>query len=538
MPEGKREIETGQESGRPAVGPSSRTGPLKDPRLIGFLAGFAGVLLIGVIAAAGLSALSSHPTPTLVPSALPPSERASLPSLEEAEQVTAPTSTLEPPATITSSPSPTSTRAAPISYTVQAGDTLFDIALAYGVSVETLQTANELGGETLLLGQVLVIPPGPLPTRTPRVEGGMIIHTVSSGETLIGIANRYSVTIEAIQESNGLTSDIIQPGWELEIPARIEEELLATLAPSPARLWQPSILEGDLDAAYPLSTSGARFNVHYQPDSPAARAPDQPVRRVDVALSHIEDKLGVSLEGGFDVYFAGSLFAPDNEALRGRTFSSQRKSFLLDDGSGTPEEREYIMTHELTHLVAWNTLGQPSSVMLHEGLAVYTGIEMMEAAGFMPLGQFCAAYQQNGRLPSLSGDRAYLGHIRDLDLYYTAGCFVTYLLEEYGVTDFQRLFSSGDYVGIYGKTFGQLEDTWLADLQREAGDLTVEPDDLTASIDAVAAAYDLLFLDFDGTPVQMQAYRELDRARITLLQGRLDASHEHLDTFHTLIGHE
>jgi LysM repeat protein len=491
-----------------------------------------------VIAAAGLSALYSNPTPTLVPSALPPSDRASHPSSEEGAQVTIPTSTSEPLAARPSSPSPTPTRAAPISHTVQTGDTLFDIALAHGVSVETLQTANELGGETLLPGQVLVVPAGPLPTRTPRVEAGMIIHTVSSGETLIGIAQRYNVTIEAIQESNALTSEIIQPGWELEIPSRAEEGPLATPAPSPARLWQPSILEGDLDAAYPLSIPGARFNVHYQPDTPAARAPDQIVRRVDAALSHIEETIEVSLDDGFDVYVAGSLFAPDNEALRGRTFSSQRKSFLLDDGSGTAKEREYIVTHELTHLVAWNTLGKPSSVMLHEGLAVYTGIEMMEAAGFMPLKQFCAAYQQSGTLPSLSGDRAYLGHIRDLDLYYTAGCYVTYLIEEYGLPDFKRLFSSGDYIGIYGKTFRQLEDAWLTALQTEAGDLAIDPDDLKASIDAVAAAYDLLFLDFDGTPVQMQAYRDLDRARIALLQGRLGASHEHLDTFHALMGNE
>jgi hypothetical protein len=275
--------------------------------------------------------------------------------------------------------------------------------------------------------------------------------------------------------------------------------------------------------------------MHYQPDTPAARAPNRVAALIESALNHIESKLQVTLEGHFDAYVAGSLFAPDDMALRGRSFSSQRRNFYLYDDTGTPDERRYIITHELTHLVIWNTVGRPSSVMLHEGLAVYTGVEAMEAAGFIPLPHFCAAYHQAGALPRLSGGRAYLGHIRDLDLYFAAGCLVRHLIETYGIEDFKDLFTSGSYQRIYGRALTQLEAEWIETLEPLGDELAFNPDDLVTHVVEVTDAYDRLFANFSGTPSQMTAYRELDQARIAVLQGRFDETREHLDEFERLL---
>jgi LysM repeat protein len=527
----------------------------RDPRLIGFLVGFGGVSLIGLIVVVALGVLRDTPSPTLVPTIAPISERVTVvPSASGTPAGGAtpsplsrdlPTPTSLP---VSTKPSPTPSRAEPLRYTVREGDTLFDIALAHSVSVETIQAANELEGETITPGQVLTIPTGPLPTPTPYVEGDLIVHTVSSGETLIGIAEHYSVTVEAILAANDLDSEVIQPGWELRIPVSVTPAAPAAGTPTEAapiattttvaRPWQPSILEGDLETGYPLTVEGERFTMHYQPDTPAARAPNRVAALVESALNHVENKLQVTLEGHFDVYVAGSLFAPPDSALRGRSFSSQRRNFYLYDDTGTPDERRYIITHELTHLVIWNTVGRPSSVMLHEGLAVYTGVEAMEAAGFIPLSHFCAAYQQAGQLPRVSGGRDYLGHIRDLDLYFAAGCFVEHLIETYGVQDFKQLFTSGDYAGIYGRTLTQLEAEWVETLDAVGDDLTFAPDDLVTFVGEVADAYDRLFADFGGTPAGMAAYRELDQARIAVLQGRFDEARSHLDEFEELLKSE
>lgn len=87
-----------------------------------------------------------------------------------------PTPTLSTVRLVTPLPRPTSTAAAlptlvlpqatplptatPILYTVRAGDTLIDIAHRYGVSVEALRAANgNIAPERLQIGQLLIIPP-------------------------------------------------------------------------------------------------------------------------------------------------------------------------------------------------------------------------------------------------------------------------------------------------------------------------------------------------------------------------------------------
>ncbi len=89
--------------------------------------------------------------PALSPS---PGSTVALPPMSTLVVVRVPTPTSIP----TPMPSPT-----PIIYVVQPGDTLFGIALKYGVSVSALQEANGITDPTLLqVGQELVIPaPGP-----------------------------------------------------------------------------------------------------------------------------------------------------------------------------------------------------------------------------------------------------------------------------------------------------------------------------------------------------------------------------------------
>ncbi len=62
-------------------------------------------------------------------------------------------------------------------------------------------------------------PPSAEPTPTPAPTP--LVHRVRRGETLTGIAERYSVTIEAIRKANGLQDpNLIVVGQLLVIPAR------------------------------------------------------------------------------------------------------------------------------------------------------------------------------------------------------------------------------------------------------------------------------------------------------------------------------
>ena len=79
-------------------------------------------------------------------------------------------------------------------YTVSAGDTLFDIAERYHITADTLVWSNDLGDnpDLLRLGQQLIILP---------VNG--VLHTVAPGDTLDTIAKKYSVQV----------SDIVGYAW-------------------------------------------------------------------------------------------------------------------------------------------------------------------------------------------------------------------------------------------------------------------------------------------------------------------------------------
>lgn len=81
------------------------------------------------------------------------------------------------------------------------------------------------------------IPATPAPTATPTPEPTPIIHTLRPGDTLIGLARTYGVTVQSIQEANGITDPRrLLVGQQIIIPTDPEARLDAgepTPAPTP-----------------------------------------------------------------------------------------------------------------------------------------------------------------------------------------------------------------------------------------------------------------------------------------------------------------
>ncbi len=98
-----------------------------------------------------------------------------------------------------------------ITYQVQSGDTLYSIARKYDTTVDAIKSLNELTNNTLMIGQILRIP-------TSSVEENFITYQVQSGDTLYNIARKYDTTVDAIKTLNGLTSNILMIGQILRIP--------------------------------------------------------------------------------------------------------------------------------------------------------------------------------------------------------------------------------------------------------------------------------------------------------------------------------
>jgi polysaccharide biosynthesis protein PslG len=202
----------------------------------------------------------------LLLSALPAPVFAQTPTLAPSET---PTVTATVTAAVTSSrtplpPTPTApidvTRTAVIAaggstYTVVAGDTLFRVALRYGLTTAELGAANGITNPNLIyIGQTLVIPakatgtatPGatgttvattlvptlnpiatatPVPptataTSTPIVPMGTTNYTVVSGDTLYRVAVKFKTTVGELQRLNNLSNiNVIIIGQTLLVPS-------------------------------------------------------------------------------------------------------------------------------------------------------------------------------------------------------------------------------------------------------------------------------------------------------------------------------
>lgn len=105
--------------------------------------------------------------------------------------------------------------AATVIHVVQRGETLQAIALRYGVTTGVLLSTNELANPNRIYpGQRLTIPGS-----AAAPESGPRTHTVQPGETLSQIARAYGVTMAALQAENGISdADTISVGVRLTIP--------------------------------------------------------------------------------------------------------------------------------------------------------------------------------------------------------------------------------------------------------------------------------------------------------------------------------
>ncbi len=108
-----------------------------------------------------------------------------------------------------------------IFYTVQRGDSLWSIALQYGISVNELREANNLTSDILSIGQVLIIPSANNGNETP---GQTTTYTVQAGDSLWSIANQFNITVNDLRQANQLVSDILSIGQVLIIPSGNESE--------------------------------------------------------------------------------------------------------------------------------------------------------------------------------------------------------------------------------------------------------------------------------------------------------------------------
>jgi LysM repeat protein/ribosomal protein L40E len=180
-----------------------------------------------------------------------------------------PTQSLTPTVTLPATETPSPTLQAPFEYTVSANDgSCSQIAFNFNVSVQSIIITNNLPSSCpISVGQVLRIPyPTPTipppPTNTPlaadatRIACETVPITVQENDTLSSIAANYAVSMDAIKEFNGLTTDNVFLGQTIQIPlcARAPDPSLPTpTATLPPPYPAPNLLLPADGAAFTLA---------------------------------------------------------------------------------------------------------------------------------------------------------------------------------------------------------------------------------------------------------------------------------------------
>ena len=105
-------------------------------------------------------------------------------------------------------------------YTVKSGDTLYSIANKNGLSVSKLKELNNLTSNVLSIGQRLLIKDNTIPQEIPEEipVDNYGIYVVQKGDSLYGIATKYSTTVDNLKDINNLSSNLINVGMKLLVP--------------------------------------------------------------------------------------------------------------------------------------------------------------------------------------------------------------------------------------------------------------------------------------------------------------------------------
>ncbi|MBZ0256828.1 LysM peptidoglycan-binding domain-containing protein, partial [bacterium] len=103
-----------------------------------------------------------------------------------------------------------------VDYVVRRGDSLDKIANRYNTSITAIRHLNNLRGSIIYPGQKLKIQPGA--QRISYAASEPVRYKVRKGDTLYDIAEAYGVSHQSIKRYNNLRSNTIRAGQLITIP--------------------------------------------------------------------------------------------------------------------------------------------------------------------------------------------------------------------------------------------------------------------------------------------------------------------------------
>ena len=113
---------------------------------------------------------------------------------------------------------------------VKPGDTLIGIAKRHGTDVSALKVANNLNGSYIRAGHKLLIPKHAQALKTtPRSARGSLDYVVKPGDSLWSIARAHNVKLDSLMRNNHVgPKDTLTVGKTLKIPGLVKQQRKVT----------------------------------------------------------------------------------------------------------------------------------------------------------------------------------------------------------------------------------------------------------------------------------------------------------------------
>jgi hypothetical protein len=159
---------------------------------------------------------------------------------------------------------------------------------------------------------------------------------------------------------------------------------------------------------------------------------------------------------------------PDNETkgrITGRDGNAHANMLNFEVHAVYSEDLQAVGAHEDVHVVAWHQIGEATSVLLGEGIAVMVSGEWWGE----PLAEVVAGHRSAGTLPTLRILIDDFWSLPETTSYPVAGHLVAWLIAEYGLDRVKALYMAVDldaaFASELGRDTAQLESDWLATIE-------------------------------------------------------------------------
>jgi LysM repeat protein len=224
----------------------------------------------------------------------------------------------------------------PATHTVKGGETLSEIAAAYGVATAELMAANGISNaDQIRIGQELILPDNAVRIGAPDLA--IPTHTVEAGETLSQIAEAYGVTLTRLMYLNGIRDpNAVYIGQELRLPAAIEspEETTATPDQTATADTEPAdgepLVEGEVDEVTSTPMPEPEATTTPEASATPTPSPERPathtVRRGET-LSQIAEEYGLAMD---ELMQLNSIWNPD------AIYIGQELALIAPEPTATP----------------------------------------------------------------------------------------------------------------------------------------------------------------------------------------------------------